>query len=305
MNSPGDLPRGVSVLERGWLSANNIVFRGSVTAVVDTGYWTHQEQTLALIDQELDGAPLALLANTHLHSDHCGGNAALQARYPRMKTLIPPGLSAQVRDWDPDALTYAPTGQFCPRFRFDGLLESGQEVLLGDLRWQIHSAPGHDPNSIILFEPVTRTLISADALWGNGFGVVFQELEGVEAFDEVAATLDLIESLEPLTVIPGHGPVFIDVAASLGRARQRLARFQKDPEAHARHAAKVLLKFKLLEAGQMKFEDLAEWATLTRYFQLVHARHFTDSSPNEWIRRLVSELVQGGAAHHHDGVVSN
>ena len=35
--------------------------------------------------------PLDLLLNTHLHSDHCGGNAALQARHPGVRTLIPPG----------------------------------------------------------------------------------------------------------------------------------------------------------------------------------------------------------------------
>jgi glyoxylase-like metal-dependent hydrolase (beta-lactamase superfamily II) len=45
---------------------------------------------------------------------------------------------------------------------------------------------GHDPHSVILFEPVSRVLISADALWERGFGVIFPELEGVEAFDEVA-----------------------------------------------------------------------------------------------------------------------
>jgi hypothetical protein len=32
-------------------------------------------------------------------------------------------------------------------------------------------------------------LISADALWENGFGVVFPELEGDDAFAIVAATL--------------------------------------------------------------------------------------------------------------------
>ena len=69
---------------------------------------------------------------------------------------------------------------------------------------------------MILFEPQSRTLISADALWENGFGVIFQELEGEQAFDEVADTLDLIESLAPLVVIPGHGKVFTHVEQSLG-----------------------------------------------------------------------------------------
>ena len=83
--------------------------------------------------------------------------------------------------------------------------------------------------SIILFEPQSRALISADALWENGFGVIFQELEGERAFDEVAKTLDLIESLRPLAVIPGHGKVFTQVAQSLVAARRRLDGFVRDP----------------------------------------------------------------------------
>ena len=74
------LPPGMTVLERGWLSANNIVFAAQAgdaegAAVIDTGYVTHSAQTLALIESTLAGQPLARILNTHLHSDHCGGNA--------------------------------------------------------------------------------------------------------------------------------------------------------------------------------------------------------------------------------------
>ena len=87
-----------------------------------------------------------------------------------MQTAIPPGQAAHVRNWDPYALSYTPTGQECPQFRCDALLQPGTEELLGDRPWQVHAAPGHDPHSIVLFEPQDRILISADALWENGFG---------------------------------------------------------------------------------------------------------------------------------------
>uniref|UniRef100_UPI00356178EE MBL fold metallo-hydrolase n=1 Tax=Hydrogenophaga sp. TaxID=1904254 RepID=UPI00356178EE len=88
---------GVTVLERGWLSANNVLVRGDgPTALIDSGYCTHAEQTLALVAQALGGAALDLLLNTHLHSDHCGGNAALQQAYPGVATHIPPGLAQAV-----------------------------------------------------------------------------------------------------------------------------------------------------------------------------------------------------------------
>ena len=53
------LPKTMRVLERGWLSSNNIVFIDNErTAVVDTGYVKHAEQTLALIQDLLKGRPL-------------------------------------------------------------------------------------------------------------------------------------------------------------------------------------------------------------------------------------------------------
>ncbi len=290
------LPPGVQVIERGWLSANLVMATGAVPALVDSGYVSHAPQTLALVQAGLQGQAPALLVNTHLHSDHCGGNAALQAAYPHMRTLIPPGHAREVAQWDEDALTYRPTGQRCPRFRGDGVLLPGQEVQLGEQAWQVHAAPGHDPHSVVLFEAHSRTLISADALWENGFGVVFPEIEGEQAFDEVAATLDLIEELEPATVIPGHGSVFAFRDEVIARARQRLDGFVRDPQRHAQHAAKVLLKFKLLEVQAQALPEFLAWAEATPYLALLHRRFFAGSTIDAWLLRLLQDLHKTGAA---------
>ena len=48
--SQAELPPGVQVLERGWLSSNNVLFLGAhSTALVDSGYCAHAEQTVALV----------------------------------------------------------------------------------------------------------------------------------------------------------------------------------------------------------------------------------------------------------------
>ncbi|MCW5263529.1 MBL fold metallo-hydrolase [Verminephrobacter eiseniae] len=288
----------ITVLERGWLSANNILFIGPQdTALVDTGYCGHAEQTLSLVQASLGERPLDRILNTHLHSDHCGGNAALQRAWPALRTAIPPGQALHVRHWDPQALSYTPTGQECPPFRFDTLLTPDSCVLLGNRPWQIHAAPGHDPHSVVLFEPQQRILLSADALWENGFGVVFPELAGGgAAFAEVAATLDLIESLAPRVVIPGHGPVFADAPRALEGARRRLDGFVRNPTKHALYAAKVLLKYKLLAWQQITMAELSRWAQATPYFDMLHARHFADQTAAEWLSSLVDDLVRSGAA---------
>ena len=285
------------VFERGWLSSNNILFvDGEDSLMVDSGYCTHAAQTLSLVEAALGGRSLDFLINTHLHSDHCGGNAALQARYPDMKTWIPPGHAQQVAQWDPVALTYQPTGQLCPRFGFEQTLQPGTQARFGASNWQVHAASGHDPHSLVFFEPAERVLISADALWENGFGVVFPELEGIDAFAEVAATLDMIERLAPKTVIPGHGRVFAYTPEVLARARQRLDAFVSNPVKHANHAAKVLLKFKLLETQRQSFDEFAQWAARTPYFILLNERFFGSVPVRPWIEQLCQELVSAGVA---------
>lgn len=277
------------------MSSNNVLFIGrDESAIVDTGYASHASQTLELVEAALDARPLDRLLNTHLHSDHCGGNSALQQRFAAVHTAIPPGEAAAVLAWDEDALSYRTLAQQCPRFRFDALLEPGAEVRLGDLDWQIHAAKGHDPHSIILFEPGSRTLISADALWEKGFGIVFPELSGEPSFTDVSATLDLIESLGPVVVIPGHGAVFDQVSEALAAARSRLDVFARDPVRHARHALKALLMFSLLETRVISREDWNPLILGTKYLEVVRLRFFPARGAEELCAELLDELVRSG-----------
>ena len=290
------LPAGVQVFERGWLSSNNILLIDADSAtLVDSGYATHAAQTLALVDHALAGRTLDRLVNTHLHSDHCGGNAALQARYPDLSTLIPPGLAEPVSHWRDEDLSYVPTGQTCPPFAITGLLVPGSTHRWAASEWEVHAAPGHDPHSVILFNPEHRLLISADALWQNGFGVVFPELEGVAGFEDVAASLDLIERLNPQTLIPGHGPVFADTAGALLRARLRLDAFAKSPDRHARYGAKVLLKFKLQEFGRIRRTEFLDWAQSVPYMQSLHRNYGSGLPLQAWMAQLLADLAHSGA----------
>jgi len=306
MTNMAALMHNIHIFERGWLSSNNILITGeSGTALIDSGYCTHAEQTLSLVDSVLQGRALDVLINTHLHSDHCGGNAALQARYPALQTHIPPGHAAQVAAWDAQALGYIPTGQNCPRFGFTATLQPGTEMRLGDAQWQVHAAPGHDPHSVILFEPARRVLVSADALWERGFGVVFPELEGEDAFDEVAATLDLIEALQPAVIIPGHGALFTDVSDALARARQRLDGFVGNPAKHLLHAAKVLLKYKLLEFQSIDHADLHAWMQATPYCAMLLQRCYQQATASEAFDALLQDLVRSGVASVNGSMVHN
>ncbi|MGZ8982180.1 MAG: MBL fold metallo-hydrolase, partial [Burkholderiaceae bacterium] len=230
----------------------------------------------------------------HLHSDHCGGNAALKHAFGAT-IHIPPGHAGAVARWDEDELTYRATGQQCDRFEHDGVIEPGTSLWMGGMAWRAYSAPGHDPHSLVLWAPESRLLISADALWNNGFGVIFPELEGESGFAEQRAMLHLIETLAPRLVIPGHGAPFTDVGAALRRAHARLDALSASLERNARHAAKVLLKFHLLEVREVAMDALIAHVARARYYPLINDRYFRMPF-DAFIRRQVSELVAAGVA---------
>jgi glyoxylase-like metal-dependent hydrolase (beta-lactamase superfamily II) len=298
------LPATMRVFERGWLSSNNILFAGrDGSALVDSGYATHAPQTVALMAHALQGRPLDRLINTHLHSDHCGGNAALQRAY-RCRTTIPASEADKVRAWNEDELTYAATGQQCERFAFDDTLAPGDVMTLGDMAWQVLGAPGHDPHSLIFYCADERILISADALWENGFGVVFPELEGESGFAEVRATLELIASLDVKLVIPGHGAPFADVGKALATAFSRVDYFAADPVRNAQNAIKVLLKFLLLDKQSIPLDSLLPLLSGMRLFGEANRRYLNQPEA-ELAQWAVAQLVRAGAAEVAGGALRN
>ena len=254
------LPAGIALLERGWLSSNSVLLTGlSGCVLIDSGHLAHASQTLGLVQKLLGDRQLDRLINTHLHSDHCGGNAILQRHYAGLQTLVGPGQAGHVQQWRTEHLPHVPTGQPCERFKCDAILEPGKEIELASRRWLPLPAPGHDPHALMLWCEEHRLLISADALWENGFGIVFPELIGESGFQDVAKTLDQIEQLHPQTVLPGHGQAFSDAPTALKHARARLEKFKANPAAHHQHAIKALIKFMFLEWGTRDWADVCAW----------------------------------------------
>lgn len=290
------LPSTVHVIERGWLSSNQILlFDDDGATVVDTGYVTEVDDTLRRVEQALAGRLLRRIVNTHLHSDHAGGNAALQARHDCV-TWIPPGESDAAAAWDEDRLSYRPTSQQCPRFRFDALVHPQQTLQLGGEDWTVLPAQGHDDAMVMMWCDREGILVSADALWEKGFGVIFPELVGEAGFDDQAATLALIADLAPRVVIPGHGAPFMAVQPALAAAQARLHWLRNEPVKHAEYALKVLVSFKLMEAHSLS--QLAVEAIVQAAFdrQPALAALYAGRESAAVARDVVAQLARSGAA---------
>ena len=296
------LPPQVRVFVRDWLSSNNILLKGREGHVlIDSGYGRHAPLTLALLatTQGLGAAPLARLVNTHCHSDHMGGNAAIKAHYG-CPIALPDGEAPLIDAWDENTLLLAYTDQRADRFAYDEVIRAGETHVWGDLEWQALAAPGHDMGALVFFNPEHRILVSGDALWANGYGFVMPREIDARALPATRATLEMLAALDVRVVIPGHGEPFADVGAALERAFARTAAFEADSLRVARHALKVVLTFALLDQRRLPLSGMPAYLDRVGIYRDFNARFFRLSPPElaEW---LVAELEKAHAARREDG----
>jgi len=291
----------MQVLERGWLSANNILFDdGGPTTLVDSGYVSHAEQTVDLVHRALGGRPLDRLINTHSHSDHIGGNAALKEAFD-CRIVVPAGLHAAIADWDKDALLLSPLGQRSARFQHDELIADGDEIEMGGLNWRALAVPGHDMEALAYYNPENRLLISGDALWENGFGVIFPELLGeADGLIYTRQTLEMLARLPIDRVIPGHGSPFADVDAAFERAFRRLDAFTADIDKLAWHAIKVIVSFAMLERRHVAKAEFPAFVLGLPFAVDVNAR-FLDLPADQLAAKVERELLLVNALRLVDG----
>ena len=296
------LPPQMHVFVRDWLSANHVVLRSDAGCVViDSGYDKHVPLMLALIASRmgLDGRPLAKLINTHCHSDHVGGNAALRRAYG-CTIAVPAGEAPLIDAWDEQALLYEYADQRAERFAVDEILEPGSTHAWGDIEWRALAAPGHAMGALVFFNDEHRILISGDALWQNGYGIVMPPELDPGALPATRATLEMIATLDARCVVPGHGEPFTDVDAALERAFARTTAFEVDPMRTVRHVLKALLVFSLLDRERMPLASLPLYVERVGVYREFNAR-FLRLDPATLAEKLVTELEVAGAVRRAGG----
>ena len=295
------LPDSIQVIERGWLSSNNILcLEGESATLVDAGYVGHAPQTVELVRLALAGRGLDRLINTHSHSDHIGGNAALQAAFG-CSIVIPAGIERMVSDWDTNALMLDTALQRGERFAHDAVIEAGSEFEMGGLNWLALPAPGHDMEALIYYCADKRILISGDALWQDGFGIIFGEVMGrKDALPATRSTLEMIGRLAVDIVIPGHGAPFDDFDAAMARALRRLESFEADSTRVGRNAVRACFTFNLLDLERLRENELAAYLKSVPFFDNVNQRilGFSDDDFASW---LLGELLRSRSIEVKDG----
>ena len=288
------------MIVRDWLNANHILLKGRDRIVLaDSGYGRDATITLAKVSAELAGRPLDWLVNTHCHSDHMGGNAAVR-RAHACRLSIPVGEAPLIDAWDEQTLWLSYADQRCERFAFDDTIAPGDVLDWGDLAWRAIAAPGHDMGALMFHCEEERLLITGDALWENGFGVVLPGPGREERLAEARSTLESIAGLDVGTVIPGHGAPFSNVAEALERSLRRLEAFERDELRMARHVLKVMFVFSLLDRQRLPLGRIPEYLATVPLYADFNARYF-QLSEVALAELIIGELERAGAVKKSNG----
>jgi glyoxylase-like metal-dependent hydrolase (beta-lactamase superfamily II) len=214
-----DVSTDLQVLVRGWLHGNVTLLPD---AVIDTGYFT------GVAEIAREGGTVLL---THAHSDHAGGVAKIGG-----DVWASAKVKAMTTPWDPRALWLTFTGQQMPAFTVDHVL--GDSVTAGGRDWRVIETGGHATGGVSFFDG--DVLVTGDALWEDGFGIIDPWIDGNSVFDDAKEALDRLAELRPSVVIPGHGKPFADHAGAVERAQGRLAYLRQRPD---RLKAQILRNF--------------------------------------------------------------
>ena len=298
---------GVSVIERGWLNCNQIVLRSTGRNVlIDSGYGRHAGATIKYVAEALDGARLDWLVNTHCHSDHMGGNRALRENYA-CRITIPVGEVKQVVPWTAQSCWSEEMDQYAEEFAFDDTIAAGDWFDAAGLQWQAHAAPGHDMDALMFYATEPGILVTGDALWERGLGFVWPErnidVDPGSHLSAALAALDTIEKLNPKIVVPGHGAPFSDVAKSLADARGKLTAFARDPVKNARHIAKILFVFALLDKREMRATEVPAYLESVPVYRRLR-EEFLSGTNDELAARMLDDLISSGALKIDNGMVT-
>lgn len=290
------LPESIQVIERGWLSSNSVLlFDGETATLIDSGYVTEVDETVALLHAALRGRTLVRLINTHSHSDHIGGNAAIQRAFG-CRITVPEGLAPIIARWDRAALLLDVAGQRAEPFAVDETVAPGDAFVAGGLHWEVIAAAGHDATAVVFYNRAYGILISGDALWADGFGILFGNVLGShDALPDARETLTTLQSLTVQWVIPGHGAPFRDFSGALARAWGRLEAFSEAPERIARNAIRACFAFYLLEHRQLTRDAIRTALTTIPLFVQANAR-FLHRSPEALTEWVAAALVAAGRA---------
>ena len=288
-------PTWLTLFQRTFPSANMVLVHGPRPILVDTGFGSDFPATVALL-REAGARPedLALIVNSHYHSDHVGGNYGFQTGY---------GLPIATHRWeagvinrrDPEACAAVWLDQPIEPYHIDRVLTDGDELDTGDVVLQVVHTPGHTLGHISLYNPQDGVLIVGDVFHGDDVAWLNPFREGVGAIERALESLDRLAELRLTWACSGHGAPMEDPLAALDAARRRYEGWLTAPEKVAWHGVKRIFAYHLMLVDGLPEAEVIPYLLSCAWLH-DYARHVFRLPPEEFAQVFLAEMLRSGAA---------
>jgi glyoxylase-like metal-dependent hydrolase (beta-lactamase superfamily II) len=289
------LPTWLTWQPRPFPDANLLLLHGREPALVDSGFVGHAEQTAAWARAR--AGRVALVVNTHWHSDHVGGNALLQAMGAGIAASAPDAQAVARRD--PGCCLAEYLDQPVSPYIVDEPLHDGQFLRLGDADWQVVHTPGHTPGHLALWQPEERLLAVGDAMSDYDVGWVNLALDGPKAAATALSSLQRLSDLAPRIVLPAHGPIPSDPGTAFTAALRRAQRLVDDPDGAVWYGARRVFAFALMIRNGIPADEAEPYLHARAW--LTDAARLLGRTPEALAAELIETMLRSGAIVLRDG----
>jgi len=184
--------------EKGMMDCNTYVIKDKRSLIIDPGLTQFLPELLQDLQGDgIDPKDIDIIANTHLHGDHCWANEAFK-KASGAEILLHP---VQKKFGEAAASQTARFFGVPPvEFTEDRLVDNDR-INLGEMEFEIIPSPGHSPDSICFYCRSEKVLICGDVIFNQNTGRV--DLPGGNA-DQLKESIERLSRLEVDYLLPGH-----------------------------------------------------------------------------------------------------
>ena len=286
-------------VERGYLNANQLVYRGNPPELIDSGYIADFAETAGIL-QNLGVQPseVGRIITTHCHCDHIGGHKAIYDQSGCEIWLHELGKHfIDSRDgWSTGWNYYHQQADFFP---CSTGLKDGDTLRIGPHAFDVLHTPGHASDGIVLYHHKAELLVSSDTLWQHDLPVHTVRVEGNATVYLTKKSLERISGLKVSTVCPGHGPLFTDFGAALRQSRKKVDQYLSDRRRIGTDVLKKITIYTVLMKQPVPVEEFFDYLMRTNWFRETVDLYFEgkyrakyDEITGSFLRRGILQIEQ-------------
>jgi glyoxylase-like metal-dependent hydrolase (beta-lactamase superfamily II) len=189
--------------EKGMMDCNTYVIKDKTSIIIDPGLTQFLPELFQDLHKDgIDPREIDIIANTHLHGDHCWGNEAFK-KISGAKILLHP---SQKDSWEATVIQTSKFFSVPPvDFTQDELFKN-EKLNTGEMELELIPSPGHSPDSICFYCKKEKILICGDVIFNQNTGRV--DLPGGSA-EALKQSIERLSQLEIEYLLPGHMDIIV------------------------------------------------------------------------------------------------